>query len=75
MAENASSPLADLVEGRDISDSFTITLTPRTASLLGDTIAAEQIGRGLIRESLLLLKTACEADGFVVVINGRMLVY
>jgi hypothetical protein len=61
--------------GRVISLIFWIKLTPPQGGELGDTDAAAAIGRGLIREAMLLIKNAGEAEGFVVDIEVRQVNY
>lgn len=67
--------LADQAEGRVISLGFHVQLTPPETSMLGRTDAAIVIGRGLIQEAMLLLKTAGEREGFVVEISATNVVY
>jgi hypothetical protein len=69
--------LADRVEGRVIHLSFDITLIPpgHPVANLGDTDAAMEIGRGLVREAMMLLKAAGEAEGFEVQIEASNVVY
>lgn len=67
--------LADKAEGRVISMSFHVKLTAPQGGELGDTDEAMLIGRGLIREAMLLLKTAGEREGFVVDVTATNTVY
>lgn len=69
-----SERLADKAEGRIISLSFYVKLTPPDAPL-GETEMAMEIGRGLVREAMLLLKNAGEREGFVVDITVSSIVY
>lgn len=62
----ASVKLADTVGCRAISLSFWVKLTPPQGGDLGETDAAAAIGRGLVREAMLLIKNTGEAEGFVV---------
>lgn len=62
-------------EGRIISIDFHVRLTPPQDGRLGETDAAMAIGRGLIREAMLLLKNAGEAEGFEVEVTARQVVY
>lgn len=66
---------ADQAEGRIISLAFYVRLTPPQGGGLGDTDAAIAIGRGLVREAMLLLKNTGEAEGFVVDVEARQTVY
>lgn len=66
--------LADQARGRIISLSFHVRLTPPDAPL-GETDEATEIGRGLIREAMLLLKNAGEREGFAVEITATNVVY
>lgn len=66
--------LADKAEGRIISLYFHIKLTPPDVPL-GDTDGADLIGIGLIKEAMLLLKTAGEKEGFSVQITATNIVY
>jgi hypothetical protein len=54
---------------------FHVTLTPPQGGELGETEIAVEIGRGLIREAMLMLKNAGEAEGFVVEVEARQVVY
>lgn len=67
--------LADQAEGRVISLGFHVRLTPPETKVLGHTDAAVEIGRGLVCEAMLLLKTAGEREGFVVEISATNVVY
>ena len=66
---------ASLAEGRTISMTVYVRLTPPETSVYGDTDAATEIGRGLIRESMRLLKTAAEAEGFDVFMEVQSRIY
>ena len=52
-----------------------VRLTPPQGGEIGDTEAAAEIGRGLIREAMLLLKNAGEAEGFAVEMDVRQVIY
>ncbi|MDP3124592.1 MAG: hypothetical protein Q8M84_03065 [Thiobacillus sp.] len=67
--------LADKAHGRIIHMSFDVTLIPPDTNNPGKTDAAVDIGQGLIREAMLLLKNAGEAEGFTVQIEARQVVY
>lgn len=67
--------LAEQAEGRTISISFYVRLVPVQVEKVGETDAAVAIGRGLILESMQLLKNAAEAEGFTVDIEVRQAVY
>lgn len=67
--------LAGLAEGRIISMNIYVRLTPTQIGEIGHTEPAVEIGRGLIREAMLMLKNAGEASGFVVEIEARQVVY
>ena len=66
---------ADGAEGRVISMSFYIRLTPSAGAELGHTDAATAIGHGLMDEAMQLLKAAAEAEGFQVFIEVTQRVY
>lgn len=68
-------PLADQAEGRIISLSFHIKLTPPQTGVIGHTDMAVEIGRGLIREAMLMLRNTGEAEGFAVEITATNTVY
>lgn len=55
--------------------SFYVRLAPVQVEKVGETDAATAIGRGLILESMRLLKNAAEAEGFTVDIEVRQAVY
>lgn len=59
--------------------SFDVTLIPPGHPVawadLGETDAAMEIGKGLIREAMLMLKTAGEKEGFTVDIEARQVIY
>jgi len=74
-AEVPAVNLAAKAEGRVISMSFYVRLTPPQGGEMGETEAAVEIGRGLIREAMLMLKNTGEAEGFVVDVEVRQLVY
>lgn len=71
--------LADKVDGRAIHISINVILTPPGHPIklesLGDTDRASEIGRGLVREAVAMIKTAGEAEGFAVQINAREVVF
>ena len=67
--------LASKARGRVISIMFGVRLTPPQVGPLGDTDQATAIGKGLIREAMLMLKNAGEAEGFEVEIDARQIVY
>lgn len=67
--------LASKAEGRVISMNFYARLTPPQDGEIGETDAAMAIGRGLIRESMLLLKAAAEKEGFEVFMDATPRVY
>ena len=71
--------LADEVDGRVIHISLDITLIPPghpiKFELLGDTDRAMDIGQGLVREAVALMKTAGEAEGFTVQVEAREVVF
>lgn len=66
---------ADHVEGRVIHMTFDVTLTPQDTAHCGHSDMAYEIGKGLIREAMLMLKNAGEAEGFEVDIKARQVVY
>ena len=66
---------ADKAEGRVISMSFYVRLTPPQTGPLGETDMAIEIGRGLIHEAMLMLKNTGEAEGFVVEVEAKQMVY
>lgn len=66
---------SEKAEGRVISMGFHVRLTPPQTGKLGDTGAATAIGRGLIREAMLMLKNTGEAEGFVVEVEAQQVVY
>jgi hypothetical protein len=67
--------LAEKAEGRIISGTVHFRLTPPQAGELGDTDAAVEIGKGLMRESMLVLQEAAKREGFEVEIEFRQVVY
>lgn len=67
-------PSADNAEGRTVSLGFYVKLTPPDAPI-GETDSAMEIGSGLIREAILLLKNAGEREGFTVEIYATNVVY
>lgn len=67
--------LADQAEGRIISMSIYVRLMPPQTGGLGHTEPAVAIGRGLIRESMRLLQTAAEKEGFEVFMETTARVY
>lgn len=68
--------MAVAAEGRVISMTFHVTMTPREpVRVLGHTDAPFEIGRGLIREAMLLLKNAGSAEGFDVDVDATQVVY
>lgn len=75
MAENTSGSL----DGRVIHVILDVMLTPPGHPVswaeLGDTDRAMEIGRGLVREAVAMIKTAGEAEGFAVQINAREVVF
>ena len=66
---------ADTVEGRFIHMAFDVTLYPEKTEHLGDTDAAMDYGRQLIREAMLLIQMVAEADGFRAEIEASNTVY
>ncbi len=73
MDEKAS--LAEQAECRVIHMTYDVTMTPPQTGSLGETEAAVEIGRGLISEVFTLLKVVAEAEGFVVDVTARQVVY
>jgi hypothetical protein len=73
-ADQIRKSLAAKAEGRVISIGFHVRLTPPAAEP-GETDAAIEIGRGLIREAMLMLKNTGEAEGFVVDVAAEQVVY
>lgn len=73
--ETAAVNLAATAPRRIISIGFHVRLTPPQGGELGDTDVAALIGRGLIKEAMLLLKNAGEAEGFVVDVEAIQVVY
>lgn len=66
---------ADHVEGRIIRMSFDVTLTPQDTTHCGHSDMAYEIGKGLIREAILLIRDAGEKEGFKVQIDYGQMVY
>ena len=76
MATRQNQPgLAAKAGGRGISIGFHVRLTPPQDGKLGDTDAATEIGRGLIREAMLMLTNTGEAEGFAVEVEAQQAVY
>ena len=71
--------LAVVANGRVIHMAFDVTLFPPEHPVaweqLGDTDEAMDIGKGLIREVMLMLKNTCEAEGFRVEVEASQVVY
>ena len=67
--------LAAKAQGRIIHQSFDITMIPPQDGNLGETDMALEIGKGLIREAIQLLRAAAEAEGFKVEIEFGQVVY
>lgn len=67
--------LADLVHGRTVSCNIYVKLVPPKVDKVGETNAALAIGKGLINEAMLLLKSAAELEGFEVDIEISMRAY
>lgn len=55
--------------------SFRVKLIPPQDGALGETEPAMEIGRGLIREAMLMLKNTGEAEGFAVEVEAQQTVY
>lgn len=66
---------AEKAAGRVISLRFLVRLTPPQGGELGDTDGAAEIGEGLAREAMLVLKNRGEAEGFAVDVEVRPVVY
>lgn len=67
--------LAARARGRIIHQSFDVTMIPPQGGKLGNTDAAWDIGQGLMREAMALLKAAAEKEGFEVQIEVMQVVY
>lgn len=67
--------LAAKAQGRIIHQSFDITMIPPQDGELGETDMAFEIGKGLIREAIQLLRAAAEKEGFAVEIEFGQAVY
>ncbi|MHB1098651.1 MAG: hypothetical protein ACYCZR_03775 [Burkholderiales bacterium] len=67
--------LAAKAQGRIIHQSFDITMIPPQDGELGETDMAFEIGKGLIREAIQLLRAAAEKEGFTVEIEFGQVVY
>lgn len=72
--EASTMSLAERVEGRTIHITVDVWLRPPKGQPVGETDAAIEVGRGLIREAFGLLKAAGEAEGFVVELDARQVV-
>lgn len=66
---------AERAEGRIISLGFHVRFIPPAGGELGDTDMAMAVGEGLVREAVLMLKNAGEAEGFVVEVRFTQSVY
>jgi len=66
---------ADQVEGRIISGTIQIKLTPPQTDDVGETDAATQFGLTLIRGTLQLMENAAKAEGFEVDASFTITVY
>ena len=52
-----------------------VRLTPPQGGVLGETDVASRIGKGLVHEALLMIRSAAEAEGFDVTIEVSQVVY
>jgi hypothetical protein len=67
--------LAEAAEGRIISQQISVRMTPPQDGRLGHTDAACEIGRGLIKEAVELIRAAGEKEGFIVEIEATQVIY
>lgn len=67
--------LAAKAQGRIIHQSVDITLIPPQGGELGETDMAFEIGKGLIREAVNLLRGSAEKEGFKVEVEFGQVVY
>lgn len=65
----SAAQLAREVEGRSIRLALRVVMTPPDNGPVGHTDMAMEIGQGLMKEAMLLLRTAGEAEGFTVDID------
>lgn len=74
--DNDDQRLADKAQGRIISFQIRAVLTPPQIDPCGEnTDAAVEIGIGLMREAMWVLRHAAEREGFEVEIEFKQLVY
>lgn len=62
-------------QGRIIHQSFDITMIPPQVGEPGHTDMAYEIGKGLIREAVEIIRAAAEKEGFKVEIEYGQVVY
>jgi len=67
--------LAARVEGRTIHITVDVWLAPPEGQDVGEVDPALEIGKGLIREALMLLKAAADAEGFSIDIKAKQVVF
>lgn len=67
--------LAAKAQGRIIHQMVDITMIPPQGGELGETDMAFEIGKGLIREAVNVLRSAAEKEGFTVEIEFGQVVY
>lgn len=64
-----------MVEGRTLHLTIDVWLSPPDQVKVGPTLPAWEIGRGLLKESVGMLKNTLEAEGFKVKAETQMVIY
>jgi hypothetical protein len=64
-----------MVEGRKLHLTIDVWLSPPSQEKVGSTSPAWEIGRGLLKESIGMLRNTLEAEGFEVNIDTQMVIY
>jgi len=72
---NTALKIVPPAEGRTIHATIDVWLTHQNPEVVGDTDIGMEIGKGLVRESMLILKTSAEREGYTVDARAKEVVY
>lgn len=72
---NTALKIVPPAEGRTIHATIDIWITHHDPKRVGDIDAGLEIGKGLVRESMLLLENAARREGFEIEAKLRQVVY
>lgn len=72
---NSALKIVPAADGRTVHATLDIWLTHPDPAVVGDVDVGMEIGKGLVREAVMLLKSAAEKEGFSVDAKFKQVVY